>query len=785
MGKVLIISTVVLLLLTGCDDLVGQLAESELVPPEMSLATFTPQADAEGETAVEPQPSNTRPAVEGAIAEEPPLTPQTDAAEPAATPQPEETPEPEPTMQSTAAAALPAAAETPVTSEPSAEEPAAAPETAAAATPESTPPSPEELLVRASEKMLDVESYHFDWLIEMVEIYQERENVTEKVTFVGDYQAPQRYQGVVNSLRADNVQIITIGNEVYEVDPENGDWQRSDWSQLDYYGLVFTVNMPKGVYFDMAYLGQELIDDVPVHHISGRLPAHGSTAESFDEFWIGVEDDHYYQVRSEFGLGQEDIKLRITKRFSDHDQPVEIAAPEMPALATLQASPLLGLSYLLPQGWERAAWGEAGCTATNCRGERINMAGDDGPTAGLSLALLDAEAAQALLAELQGYEESVIGGQQALWRANETGLEGILLLADEALQVRGRWGEDPAAETAVRQLLGSILPFTSYEIPGWLALELPADWLLMSGTRRGTILFNNGQADPHEGMADCLPKAEGALTLTLTDEGDAARPPLEMLQDRLAELGEEITVLEEAQAAEINDQAAATVLYQPADPADETFQQLAMIQGPDRTVSVLGSGQQELLAAARPLLAGILGSLQVSAKREPPNLTSAEEIPADYLPYRTTEYRLNYPPDWQPVGAGGVGTFVPGEVADEPYLAFTDGLDISSRLMFDLMVHIDADMTSEELLEKAWELESLISGADIQMVSDIVTKEVAEQEVAAVRVGTSSSGLLPREGVLAVVRRGDWVFTVSAWLQDYEAQRTAVENIISSLEIIE
>jgi hypothetical protein len=387
--------------------------------------------------------------------------------------------------------------------------------------------------------------------------------------------------------------------------------------------------------------------------------------------------------------------------------------------------------------------------------------------------------------DLQGYEESVIAGRQALWRADDTGLAGILLLADEALQVRGRWGKDPAAQSDVRQILGSILPFNHYEIPGWLALDLPAEWRLMPGTRPGTILFNNGDAGPHEGMADCLPKAEGALTLALVAEGDAATPPLEMLQDRLAALGEEITVLEEAQVTEINGQLAATVLYQPADPEDETFTQLTMVQGPDRTVSVMFSGQEESLEAARPLLEGILGSLQVSAEREPPNLVDAEEIPADYLPYRTPEYSLSYPPDWQPLGGGDVGRFVPSAATSDPYDLFADRLDISGRLMFDPLVSITADMTLAELLEKAWELESFVTGADIHMVSDIVTAEVEGQETAAVRVATSAYGLEPREGILAVVRRGDKVFHITAWLQDYEAQRTAVENMVSSLEVIE
>jgi hypothetical protein len=462
-----------------------------------------------------------------------------------------------------------------------------------------------------------------------------------------------------------------------------------------------------------------------------------------------------------------------------------LAAPELPAQATLQASPLLGISYLLPQGWERAAWGEAGCATTNCRGERLSKTGDEEPLAALSLVLMEAQEAEAFLAELQGYQESMVAGQPAFWRADDTGLEGLLLLADETLQVRGRWGEDPKSEMEARQILGSILPFKQYEIPGLVYLELPAHWLLLPGTRPGIILFDNGQAEPHAGMADCSPKATGALTLLLADEGDAAQPPLELLQDRLAELAEEITVLEEAQSVEINGQPAATVLYQPADPEEETFRQLTMIQGPDRTLSVLGSGREERLAAARPLLDGILASLQVSAKREPPNLVNVEEIPEQYLPYRTTEYRLSYPPNWRPLGGGDVGIFVPGEATGEPYDLFADHLYVSGRLLFDPLISINADMTLEELLEKAWELESFVTGADIQMVSDRSIAAGEEQELAAVRVATSAYGFQPREGILAVARRGDKVYHVAAWLADYEAQRTAVENMVSSLEILE
>ena len=124
------------------------------------------------------------------------------------------------------------------------------------------------------------------------------------IRYSGDFQMPDRSDGklqVALGLALLELDIITIGETAYIINPEAGVWEQYPLFLTglpDPYELVL---VPADIsrYTNLQYVGEKTIDGTPTHHIRADLRANvlGSRFDNlFVEVWIGTDDNLLRQL---------------------------------------------------------------------------------------------------------------------------------------------------------------------------------------------------------------------------------------------------------------------------------------------------------------------------------------------------------------------------------------------------------------------------------------------------------------------------------------------------------
>jgi Tol biopolymer transport system component len=241
-----------------------------------------------------------------------------------------------------------------------------------------TPVSAEAILEAAYAAMSEVDSYSFA-MDAGLEMSMEGLNLKMPITFVGDYEAPDRVQYVMTmTLLGETMSMegITIGGTSYVRESGSPSWEvstqtTSPISPED----VGQINMENLT--DLVYVGEETLDHTPVHHVAASVSATDLlAAEDFGgagmegtmgvDYWTDVSDDLFREIAMDGDLFLEEegismtMVLSLTMTFSDYGEPVSITVP---AIAQLQGyvGTLEPDHPLLPDGALRSvAWSPDG-----------------------------------------------------------------------------------------------------------------------------------------------------------------------------------------------------------------------------------------------------------------------------------------------------------------------------------------------------------------------------------------------------------------------------------------
>lgn len=209
--------------------------------------------------------------------------------------------------------------------------------------PSPAPLSPEAILEVAVAEMEELESYHYEMIINMT-VVSEGVPVETPITFSGDFKAPDRLQGELTlemfGLTIET-EVIVIGENVYIKNPESGEWEMSPESATpftpkDFIGLKKNdiANM-----MDLTLIRETVLDDVSVYHLEGMLPAElmeallgESGGRNKIVYWVGVQDRWIRQVNVDMEFiheGDETAEIRATiiLKLSEFNKEITIEAP--------------------------------------------------------------------------------------------------------------------------------------------------------------------------------------------------------------------------------------------------------------------------------------------------------------------------------------------------------------------------------------------------------------------------------------------------------------------------
>jgi hypothetical protein len=174
-------------------------------------------------------------------------------------------------------------------------------------------------------------------------------NLDVPLTFVGDFQAPDRLRAdmsLVIALFAVETEIVSIGDTTYTRNPQTGEWDVTVGE-----GAFFispTEFMGEGVedLNDLVYVGVETLDGVSMYRLQGTSVTGAFTESESDfvlSFWIGVGSGLLERVKAEgeFEIGEDDPlfgdvpagtgKVSLTVSFSGFGAPVSIEPPDLDA----------------------------------------------------------------------------------------------------------------------------------------------------------------------------------------------------------------------------------------------------------------------------------------------------------------------------------------------------------------------------------------------------------------------------------------------------------------------
>jgi hypothetical protein len=188
--------------------------------------------------------------------------------------------------------------------------------------------------------VLEEESHHVEMEMQMT-MKEEGVSIEMPITFVGDFQPPDRARGTM-SLTIFGItietEIITIGETTYTKNPETGQWEVSSEQASPFAPGDFTEVEPLDV-DNLAVVAQQDLDGVPVYRLEGTVSSE-DMGEAFTDlkgklvvkYWIGVKGGRLRRSvvkgeLSDVSGGASTISLRVETTYSGYGKPVSIAPP--------------------------------------------------------------------------------------------------------------------------------------------------------------------------------------------------------------------------------------------------------------------------------------------------------------------------------------------------------------------------------------------------------------------------------------------------------------------------
>ena len=249
-------------------------------------------------------------------------------------------PSPEEIATQTAAAwtATPTQANTPT---PTPVPPTATPTVAPSKTPTPALLSPEAILETALATMAEVETYHFDMIMQ-ISMISGGITIDVPLSYIGDVKTPDRQQGILTmelfgvSIESE---VIIIGETSYTKDPETGQWAIGTADDVVPFTPDSFVGTDTAELDDLVLIGEEDLEGTSVYHLRGTIStqevevAIGEAEGVLQvDYLIGLEDWRIRQIAIEMELIEEGgdpekISLTANMKFSDYNREVVIEAP--------------------------------------------------------------------------------------------------------------------------------------------------------------------------------------------------------------------------------------------------------------------------------------------------------------------------------------------------------------------------------------------------------------------------------------------------------------------------
>ena len=207
---------------------------------------------------------------------------------------------------------------------------------------------PDELLLKSSDAMSQVESFHFD-VSGTFSVSTGQSSIEIPLSYVGDVQTPDKSHGLISLsvvVFALEMEIITIGAVTYTTNPESGAWEISEGGGLGIPNLADFSLGGKPPLSNARFLDKKNRDGVDVYKLVGTaqfgtLDAAGQESEA--TIWIGVDDLLLREITVQadvaldaMGLPVGDMGLGgtgtigLSIKLSDFGKPVTIEAPTIP-----------------------------------------------------------------------------------------------------------------------------------------------------------------------------------------------------------------------------------------------------------------------------------------------------------------------------------------------------------------------------------------------------------------------------------------------------------------------
>jgi hypothetical protein len=205
------------------------------------------------------------------------------------------------------------------------------------------------------------------------------------------------------------------------------------------------------------------------------------------------------------------------------------------------------------------------------------------------------------------------------------------------------------------------------------------------------------------------------------------------------------------------------------------WEQIVVVQGPERNIAISFSSVGEGLAADYANFTAVLDSLEIYPPPPGPGLIDGG-APAGYVT-RAEEVlglEMSIPPDWIEVPQAD-GVLV---LQSPPGTAYATLLVQDASDLAEVVASGDTEMLFWAAQEASWPL--ALPGT--QLVSDLVTHIDAQgQEMGLMRVSLPERG----PGITAVFRRGDRMLLAVAAAEDFAAYEETLLRILSSIRLVE
>ena len=322
----------------------------------------------------------------------------------------------------------------------------------------------------------------------------------------------------------------------------------------------------------------------------------------------------------------------------------------------------------------------------------------------------------------------------------------------------------------------------TYELPGWVSLDLPDGWSSIRSREPGLIALSSKDVD-----FPCFDLEEGGALLQMYSTNYPKQSPLQLLWgEYLPSLTYEWEMVQEPQLIEINGQEAATVTY---DSYGIFVEQATAVQSPDgsRIIVLLAVAREDELAAFGPVFERIRESISVSPVQPAPILRPQEKLSGEYVRYSDDghAYAFSYPSTWQQCDDLDMLILTP-EDAGPP--GTSDSL-VGSILIYPPQMlsgpSSGQETTARGLIYELWTTGGWMTMDDAIVVSAICQTEHEGAEYAAVYFAATDeeSGGDPLYGFIGAVTDGQTAVGMVSWVEDPTAFDEVWRNILSSISI--